>query len=164
MRDTGSFNFEKEELLKQMLSSYAISRDVFGLKEAYFEIIPCKGYCKQSSLIVDTTSYIRENNKQIFQVSIAEPDCENSYYKGYRIKLKIELDGSVYEIGDGGLPDWTQQLLANKKERMLTMGLGFQIVYKLSEKYGKNNVFLDLLMPTNLAISSLWRWKSSRTV
>lgn len=136
-RDTGSFNFEKEELLKQMLSSYAICRDVFGLKDAYFEIIPCKGYDKQSPLIMDATSYILENNKQIFQVSIAEPDCENNYYKGYRIKLKIVLDGSVYEIGDGGLLDWTQQLLANKKERMLTMGIGFQIAYKLSEKYGK---------------------------
>lgn len=136
-RDTGNFIFEKEELLKQMLTSHAICREVFGLHDAYFEVIPCKGYDKQSSLIVDTTSYIRENNKQLFQVSIVEPDCENNYYKGYRIKLKIELDGSVYEIGDGGLLDWTQQLLANKKERMLTMGLGFQTAYKLSERYGK---------------------------
>ena len=46
-----------------------------------------------------------------------------------RIKFKIIADGVEYEIGDGGLLDWTQKLLANKKERMLTMGLGIQLLH-----------------------------------
>ena len=136
-RDTGSFGFEKDELLKQMFASHAICRDIFGLNDAYFEVIPCKGYDKKSPLIADVVSYIRDRNKQTFKISVVEPDHENNYYKGYRIKLKVVLDHSVYEIGDGGLLDWTQQFLENKKERMLTLGLGFQIAYKLSEKYGK---------------------------
>lgn len=36
-------------------------------------------------------------------------------------------------IADGGLLDWTQQLLTNKKERMMTFGLGIQVLYHLTK-------------------------------
>lgn len=136
-RDTGSFNFEKEELLKQMLSSYAICRDVFGLKDAYFEIIPCKGYDNLSPLIIKTTSHVQSANNRQFKLFIVDSDHDNNYYHGFRIKLKVRYDNVIYEIGDGGLLDWTQQILNNKKERMMTMGLGLQVLHQIAKKYGK---------------------------
>jgi hypothetical protein len=33
-------------------------------------------------------------------------------------------DGTPAEIGDGGFTDWTAQLLANRKERLLIAGYG----------------------------------------
>ena len=39
------------------------------------------------------------------------------------------INGVEHEIGDGGLLNWTQNLLANKKERMLTMGIGIQLLH-----------------------------------
>lgn len=119
--DTGSFNFEREELLKQISMSSRICKEVFGIQEMYFEIIPAKGFDSLSSMIADIPA-----------ISVVEPDNSNNYYYGFRIKMKIVLNDVVYEIGDGGLLDWTQQLLANKKERMMTMGIGFQVLHQLT--------------------------------
>ncbi|WP_343307964.1 hypothetical protein AAHN97_12485 [Chitinophaga niabensis] len=125
-RDTGSFNFEREELLKQISISSQICKEVFGIQQLYFEIIPGKGYDSLSPMITDLPDSLA--------ISVVEPDNSNNYYYGFRIKMKIVLDDVVYEIGDGGLLDWTQQLLANKKERMMTMGIGFQILHQLTAK------------------------------
>ena len=62
-------------------------------------------------------------------IRIAKSDSHNNYYYGIRIKAKIIIDGVEHEIGDGGLLNWTQNLLANKKERMLTMGIGIQLLH-----------------------------------
>ena len=130
-RDTGGFNFEKEELLKHLTTSYEVCKS-YGVEQIYFEIVPCKGYDSQSPLIMKSISYVRERNRSL-KVSVVSPEHENNYYYGFRIKQKIVLSGNIIEIGDGGLLDWTQQLLANKKERLMTFGLGFQVLHQLSK-------------------------------
>lgn len=132
-KDTGSFNFEKEELLKHLTTLYEICKKIYGLEQVYSEIIPCKGYDSQNPLIKDSICYVRERNDD-FSVSIVEPDYENNYYYGFRIKLKTILNGDVYEIGDGGLLDWTQQLLTNRKERMMTSSIGPQLLHQLTKQ------------------------------
>ncbi len=129
-KDTGSFNFEKEELHKHLSSLRKICVDIYRLEQLHFEIIPFKGYDKQSPLIVDCVSYIREKDNTI-DVSVVEPDDENNYYSGFRIKLKTRINGVVYEIGDGGILNWTQRLLNNKKERMMTSSIGVQLLHQL---------------------------------
>lgn len=130
-RDTGSFNFEKEELLKHLTTAHEICKS-YGVEQIYFEIIPCKGYDSQSPLVAETIAYVQEKNHDI-QVSAVSPEHENNYYYGFRIKQKIVVGGDTIEIGDGGLLDWTQQLLANKKERMMTFGIGFQMLCQLAK-------------------------------
>lgn len=129
-RDTGSFNFEKEELLKHLTTSYEICKS-YGVEKIYYEIIPCKGYDSQSSLITETISYVRE--KSNLEVLVIAPEHDNNYYHGFRIKQQIVIGGNTIEIADGGLLDWTQQLLTNKKERMMTFGLGIQVLYHLTK-------------------------------
>ena len=46
------------------------------------------------------------------------------YYAGFCCKIYATYDGVTFEVGDGGMVDWTQQLLANRKERLFTSGLG----------------------------------------
>lgn len=41
------------------------------------------------------------------------------YYRGFAIRIVAGPDGRQHEIGDGGLTDWTAQLLSNAKERCL---------------------------------------------
>lgn len=43
----------------------------------------------------------------------------SSYYAGLRFKVMAETDTGSYEIGDGGLTDWTARLRADAKERCL---------------------------------------------
>ena len=130
-RDTGSFNFEKEELLKHLTTSYEICKS-YGVEKIYYEIIPCKGYDSQSPLIMESISYVRKKNSNLEFLVIA-PEHDNNYYHGFRIKQQIVIGGNTIEIADGGLLDWTQQLLTNKKERMMTFGLGIQVLYHLTK-------------------------------
>ena len=129
-RDTGSFNFEKEELLKHLTTSYEICKS-YGVEKIYYEIIPCKGYDSQSPLIMESISYVRKKNSNL-EVLVIAPEHDNNYYHGFRIKQQIVIGGNTIEIADGGLLDWTQQLLTNKKERMMTFGLGIQVLYHLT--------------------------------
>jgi len=130
-RDTGSFNFEKEELLKHLTTSYEICKS-YGVEQIWYEIIPCKGYDKQSTLITESVSYVQQKSSSL-KIVIVEPQHDNNYYYGFRIKQQIMIGSNTIEIADGGLLDWTQQLLNNKKERMMTFGLGIQILYQLTK-------------------------------
>ena len=47
------------------------------------------------------------------------------------LKMIIEINDREIEIADGGFVDWTQQLLGNKKERLLISGFGLDLLYKL---------------------------------
>lgn len=134
-RDTGSFGFEKTELLKHLSVARHICKTVFGIRQFCFELIPCKGYDPLCPLITACLSYIRDKDPELL-VAVVEPDRDNNYYYGFRIKMKIVLNDVTYEIGDGGLLDWTRQLLANKKERMMTMGIGFQVLHQITKQNG----------------------------
>lgn len=132
--DSGSFEFEKTELIKHFTTTQMICKAVFGFDNLFFEIIPCKGYDHDTPLISSVVSEIKSRG---IDVCIAESDLQNNYYYGMRIKVKITIEGNEYEIGDGGLLDWTQKLLANKKERMLTMGLGIQLLHLFKKQYAE---------------------------
>ena len=65
-----------------------------------------------------------------FPVIIDEQATMNNYYKGIQFAI-IEIDRKEIEIADGGFVDWTQQLLENKKERMLISGLGIEYLARI---------------------------------
>ncbi len=46
------------------------------------------------------------------------------YYAGYCFKVYAVHGDARYELSDGGLVDWTQQLLQNRKERLVISGIG----------------------------------------
>jgi len=62
---------------------------------------------------------------------IDQPAHKTNYYKGLQYKINIRMAGKTFEIGDGGFVNWTQHLLQNKKERMLSTGFGFDFMYRI---------------------------------
>jgi hypothetical protein len=64
-------------------------------------------------------------------VEMEEAPAENSYYRGVQYKLYIRVGGNEWEIADGGLVDWTQQLLGNRKERLMISGIGLELLFKM---------------------------------
>ena len=51
------------------------------------------------------------------------------YYTGLCLRISPEApDGSCYPVADGGFTDWTARLLADRKERLLTSGIGSEFV------------------------------------
>jgi hypothetical protein len=53
------------------------------------------------------------------------------YYAGLTIQLWLETaDGASLPVGDGGFTTWTRDLLNDRKERLLTSGLGVELLLK----------------------------------
>ena len=46
------------------------------------------------------------------------------YYAGFCFKAFATFRGATFEVADGGHVDWTQQLLASRKERLMISGIG----------------------------------------
>lgn len=53
----------------------------------------------------------------------------STYYDGPMLQIwATDGDGVTYPLADGGRIDWTQRLLANRKERLLTSAIGISLV------------------------------------
>ena len=53
------------------------------------------------------------------------------YYRGLALQLWLTTaDGVALPVGDGGFTPWTQRLLGDRKERLLTSGLGLELLLK----------------------------------
>jgi hypothetical protein len=51
------------------------------------------------------------------------------YYDGFCLRISpLTADGARFPVADGGFTDWTARLLQNKKERLLTSGIGTEFV------------------------------------
>jgi hypothetical protein len=56
--------------------------------------------------------------------SLKQPQ-ECGYYRGVRVGIYAQDQaGTEYFLADGGFTDWTQQLLSDRKERLMISGLG----------------------------------------
>ena len=52
-----------------------------------------------------------------------------NYYNGFCLRISpLTADGARFPLADGGFTDWTARLLQNKKERLLTSGIGTEFV------------------------------------
>lgn len=55
-----------------------------------------------------------------------------SYYQGPTLHLKLkDTLGHTFMVADGGFVDWTQRLLADKKERLLTSAIGTELLCRV---------------------------------
>jgi hypothetical protein len=62
----------------------------------------------------------------------AEPTTTPGYYEWVRFKVyATDPAGAEYMIGDGGFTDWTQKLLSDRRERLLTSGIATERVATL---------------------------------
>lgn len=48
----------------------------------------------------------------------------HGYYTGLCFKVYTDMGADPFEVGDGGFTDWTARLLGNRRERLLTAGIG----------------------------------------
>lgn len=130
-KDTGSFQFEKETLVEHMTALTAMLRDQLPIDGLSFKLMPRKGYPDPAGLIRSLYDHALSQRPDWAVEAVMDAVGENNYYKGLQYKVVIEVKGQSVEIGDGGFVDWTQQLLQNKKERLLTTGIGIELLYRL---------------------------------
>jgi hypothetical protein len=130
-RDKGDYQFEKEVLAEQIAMMTHFFRETLHIDSLMFRLYPRKGYPTPATFVHKLEDYLRQQPGNIPVEVIADAGNDNNYYKGLQYKMVITLHGQTIDIGDGGFVDWTQQLLQNRKERLLTSGVGIELLYRL---------------------------------
>ncbi|WP_142687290.1 hypothetical protein [Chitinophaga polysaccharea] len=128
-RDTGNFEFELSTCTEQLQHIYTLLHTLFGIKIIYFKIQPRNGYSNGRALMQSLMDYLSAHLP--YKIIADETPAENNYYKGIQFKAVIQAGEHEIEIADGGLVDWTQQLLGNNKERCFISGIGLSLLMKL---------------------------------
>lgn len=129
--DTGSYSFEKESLAEHISVMAALYRDYYKVDKVQFRFLRRAGYRHADELVRHVREYVLQTNADVVIDIVSQPAREISYYQGIQYKIDVWVNGRQFEIGDGGFVDWTQQLLQNKKERMLSTGIGFEFMYRI---------------------------------
>jgi hypothetical protein len=126
----GEFDFEKRILNEHLRVMEYLFLHFYKVDELSFRLLPRAGY--PNGFTQEIADYIKTDNPGMkLEVDDTADRKVNNYYKGSQHKVDITVKGRQYEIGDGGFVDWTQQLLQNKKERMLSTGFGFDFMYRI---------------------------------
>lgn len=134
-KDIGNFAFEMSSLQKHIELYYSYLGHNVGPKNVKVIIKALKEEGKENTF----TNLMFEEIKKKFQGTNLEfvevPYEAHKYYRQLRFSVNVIHDGTEYNIGDGGFVDWAEKLTGNKKERMLTSGMGIEFLLKLlSEK------------------------------
>ncbi|MBD2702796.1 hypothetical protein IC229_19270 [Spirosoma sp. BT702] len=130
-RDSGNYQFEKEALTEQISMMTVFFRDTLQIDTLRFQLYPRHGYTDPVGFVTTLGNHLHEQLGNVAIDVMADGINDNNYYKGLQYKMTITLQGQTIDIGDGGFVDWTQQFLQNKKERLLTAGIGIELLYRL---------------------------------
>ncbi len=125
-RDTGSLAFEKQHLIEHIRF---ITTYLKNLPEVKTVRVSLKS--TQSSMIFGKLydSILTE----IKGIDFIQEDIQQPYYKHLQFKVLVTINEVEYEIADGGMVDWSQKLANNHKERMVTSGIGIELLLKLCQ-------------------------------
>ena len=127
-RDRGSYGFEVAAL-REHLEFYL--RLLQSAQQAGFRLEAVRN----SITVFDETRYqvlkaevldkLSRNYSNVEFIFNQEQESGQGYYSGVRFQIYArDKAGTDYFIVDGGFTDWTQQLLSNRKERLLISGMG----------------------------------------
>lgn len=121
-KDQGPYICEKEMLVKQLSFYEALFHTEFDAKLSAV-LRKRSGYSDNDGFFSRMSELVRAELPDV-PITIDDAHMDNAYYKGINYKIYMHIGDETIEIGDGGFVDWTQKLLANKKERCLISGIG----------------------------------------
>jgi len=127
-RDRGSYRFEVDALVEQI--DYYV-RLFAACHEAGYTL----GAARVSLTAFDETRLDTLQAEVLDRLAAEHPDVafaldqERTSGRGYYVGAGFQIycqdaSGREYFLVDGGFTDWTQQWLSNRKERLLTSGMG----------------------------------------
>src|SRR5579864_1558654 len=115
----GDLLADRCEGLAEHIGNYIdLLRDVYGVGQFRVLLKNRGGYDERNPLMDRVEDRLRAHLREA-AIGREEELPPNDYYKGVQFKLYITVNGVEWEIADGGFVDWTQQMLENKKERLL---------------------------------------------
>lgn len=131
-RDTGNRAFEKTAAVQHLRLA------VDACLATGAQAVPLAVTDLTAGELADVTAATKELDG-VPHVSVTPwPDRPSgrAYYDGFCFKVHATYEDGALEVGDGGLGDWTQLLLANRKERLFTNGLALE---RMSDRKARLN-------------------------
>jgi hypothetical protein len=125
--DTGSYQFEIEQLFAHIeLHSRLLSKK-FGAENLFI-----KFYIRQ-----ENAPFLQRLQSKLHELSspfeVIEAYQKGDYYKTVQFQIDLKYKKINFNLVDGGLVDWTQKMIPNKKHRLFISGCGIEIVHKILE-------------------------------
>lgn len=122
--DSGSFAFELSQLEDHLNLYYSLLSQKFGE-----ENLQVKFFLKDQQ---HPFHAFLEKKLKAFPYACKLMDQQDSgdYYKLIQFKIYLKMQQVEIDLADGGLVDWTQKLLSNKKHRLFISGCGLELVHK----------------------------------
>ncbi len=134
--DKGNYQFELDQIIDHLNAYSDILQSILpGMDTVLLEIKILSVQAKQAEPLL--RKKLLEEQPITNCSIVTEIETENSYYQDFRFRIIYSMDSEQHGVIDGGMVDWTQQLLQNKKSRMLISGLGSEYLYRLLK--GKAN-------------------------
>lgn len=125
--DRGSFTFEIDQLFKHIHFHHGLLKEEIGQAESY-TVIMLK---QQEHPFNDFLKQRLAKEKFDIPVKLVQEENPTDYYELVQFKNFTLLGKEEINLADGGLVDWTQKLIPNKKHRLFISGLGIELVHKL---------------------------------
>jgi hypothetical protein len=129
--DTGNFSFELEHLFEHINIHLSLLSEEFDKENLFIKI-----YLKdQNETFHKNLKIYLKNFDNSLRVEIEKEPNPGDYYKLVQFKIFLEHKGKQINLSDGGLVDWTQKLIPNKKHRLIISGAGTELIHKI--KHGQ---------------------------
>ncbi|MCP4004417.1 MAG: hypothetical protein GY725_09505 [bacterium] len=128
-RDEGSFSFETSALREQLdfwLRTLADAADIGKeISCIRLEISDFSDGLRLAALRDSIEAPLRRDHPDV-EISVSDTrESGRGYYVDTAFKIFLsDASGAESEVGDGGVVDWSQRMLANRKERMVISGFG----------------------------------------
>jgi len=129
-KDKGSFSFELENLEEHLKFYLQMLKRIFKDEDITLTI-----YCDDFERAFNGKLFTMiENFAKTNNTAYNWEEKKEDYYAGIRFKYFVRYNGAVADIIDGGMVNWTQKFLSDKKQRLLTSAAGLELLSKMSLK------------------------------
>jgi hypothetical protein len=127
-RDRGSYRFETEALREHIAFYLRLFKGTVRLGIVLREVAVALTAFDESRIDILRTEVLERLSPEYADVRFTFAQTRESgrgYYSGAAFRIAArDSSGTEYGIVDGGLTNWTQQLLSSRKERLVISGAG----------------------------------------
>jgi hypothetical protein len=125
--DTGSYDFELTHLQEHLKAHWQLLST--QLPNGKF-ILKCLLKTENEAFKQQLETLLQDWQQQV-EIIIEQQPNAGDYYQLVQFKFFLQYNGQELNISDGGFVNWTQQLIPNKKHRLLISGIGTEFMYKI---------------------------------
>ena len=132
-RDEGSDRFEQSALLEHLGFYFKVIDALINQDLIKKKTLKIFNYDEgKNAALMETVNTIVRLGNNIELVIEKNSDYGKNYYRRLRFMINLtNRQNMSYDLIDGGFTDWTQALMKNNKERLMTSGIGTELMLKV---------------------------------